>query len=63
MNTTEKAHMKQWCDQLIAARRLTFLQAPEGWLASLDGCPMSYGETVAVAMGWAFVMSHKSAYE
>jgi len=63
MDTNEKAHMTEWCARLIKAQRLTFMQAAEGWLASLDGYPMSYGETRGVAMGWAFIMSHKSAYE
>lgn len=63
MNANEKAHMAVWCEQLIKARRLTFQQTADGWLASLDGFPMSCGETVGVAMGWAFIMSHKSAYE
>lgn len=63
MDINEKAHMAQWCAQLIKAQRLAFSPSAEGWLASLDGYPMSYGETTEVAMAWAFIMSHKSAYE
>ena len=63
MDINEKAHMAQWCTQLIKARRLAFSASAEGWLVSLDGYPMSYGETPEVAMAWAFIMSHKSAYE
>jgi hypothetical protein len=63
MNTHQKAHMVEWCEQLIKAQRLTFLRAAEGWQVSLDGYPMSYGETTGIAAEWAFIMSHKSAYE
>lgn len=63
MNSAEKAHMAVWCEQLIAAQRLTFQQTPEGWLVSFDGFYMSYGETVWLVAAWAFIMSHKSAYE
>jgi len=47
----------------MGARRLNFQRAAEGWLITLDGFPMSYGETQEIAIGWAYVMSHKSAYE
>jgi hypothetical protein len=63
MNTTEQSSVKAWCDQLMMAQRLSFQRAAEGWLITLDGFLMSYGETQEVAIGWAYVMSHKSAYE
>lgn len=63
MHTNEKARMVAWCERLLTSRRLTFQRTSGGWLVSLDGFPMSYGETMGVALGWAFIMSHKSAYE
>lgn len=63
MNTNEKSRMVAWYEQLMEAQRLTFQQAAEGWLVNLDGFLMSYGETQEIAVGWAFIMSHKSAYE
>jgi hypothetical protein len=63
MNTDEQTHVQIWFAQLMGARRLNFQRAAEGWLITLDGFPMSYGETQEIAIGWAYVMSHKSAYE
>ncbi len=63
MNTYEQIHSQIWFEQLMGARRLSFQRAAEGWLIALDGFLMSYGETQEVAIGWAYVMSHKSAYE
>ena len=63
MSTNEQPSVQTWVEQLTATRRLTFQRAAEGWLIALDGFPMSYGETHEIAIGWAYVMSHKSAYE
>ena len=63
MNTNDNQLMLAWSEPLVTAGRLTLHSIPEGWLASLDGFPMSYGETPRVAVTWAFIMSHKSAYE
>lgn len=63
MNTIKQTSVQTWFDQLMGARRLSFQRAAEGWLITLDGFLMSYGETQEVAIGWAYVMSHKSAYE
>ncbi|MCU6500696.1 hypothetical protein LPN04_23120 [Rugamonas sp. A1-17] len=63
MNTDEQNRMLAWYEQLMETQRLTFQRAAEGWLVNLDGFPMSYGETQEIAVGWAFIMSHKSAYE
>jgi len=63
MNTTDASPVRIWFDQLMEAQRLSFQRAAEGWLITLDGFLMSYGETQEVAIGWAYVMSHKSAYE
>lgn len=63
MNTNEKSSMAAWVKHNLEMRRLTFQQVAEGWLVNLDGFPMSYGETREAAAGWAFIMSHKSAYE
>jgi hypothetical protein len=63
MNTNDNQLMLAWSEPLVTAGRLTLDPIPEGWLASLDGFPMSYGETPRVAVTWAFIMSHKSAYE
>lgn len=63
MDSNEAELMLVWSERLVSERRLTFLQGAEGWLASIDGLPMSYGETKRVATTWAFIMAHKSAYE
>ncbi|AWL04613.1 hypothetical protein ACFOHT_11995 [Massilia oculi] len=63
MNTTEQASAQTWFDQLMKVQRLGFQRTAEGWLVTLDGFLMSHGETQEVAIGWAYVMSHKSAYE
>lgn len=63
MNTDEGCRMLAWCEELTETQRLKLEPVPEGWLASLDGFPMSYGETQAAAVMWTFVMSHKSAYD
>ncbi len=63
MKTDEGHCMLAWCEELTETQRLKLEPVAEGWLASLDGFPMSYGETQAVAVMWTFVMSHKSAYE
>lgn len=63
MNTNEQTYVQTWFEQLMGARRLSFQRAAEGWLIELDGFLMCYGETQEIAIGWAYVMSHKSAYE
>ncbi len=63
MNVEEDRLMVSWCEELAETRRLTVEPTAEGWWARLDGFPMSYGETVGAAVMWAFIMSHKSAYE
>lgn len=63
MNSTEKNCVQAWFEQLMGERRLSFQRATEGWLVVLDGFLMSYGETQEIAIVWAYVMSHKSAYE
>lgn len=63
MNTIEQTCVQTWCEQLMGAERLSFQHAAEGWLVALDGFLMTYGETREIAIGWAYVMSHKSAYE
>jgi len=63
MNTIEQTCVQSWFGHLMGAQRLSFQRAAEGWLVALDGFLMSYGETQEIAIGWAYVMSHKSAYE
>jgi hypothetical protein len=63
MNTNEQPCVQTWFEQLMGAQRLSFQRAAEGWLVALDGHLMTYGETQEIAIGWAYVMSHKSAYE
>jgi hypothetical protein len=63
MNITEQTVVQTWFKQLMGTQRLSFQRAAEGWHIALDGFLMSYGETQEIAIGWAYVMSHKSAYE
>lgn len=63
MNMNDNELMRAWSEPLLMAQRHTFQEIPEGWLASLDSFPMSYGETQRVAVTWTFIMCHKSAYE
>lgn len=63
MNSYDSDLIHAWSDPLLASRRLSLHPVAEGWLARLDGFTMSYGETEDVAVTWAFLMSHKSAYE
>lgn len=63
MDTTGQTCIQSWFEHLMRARRLGFQPAAEGWRIALDGFLLSYGETQEIAIGWAYVMSHKSAYE
>lgn len=63
MSINDDKLVLEWSDPLVAALRLTLRRVPEGWLASLDGFPMAYGETQRIAVAWTFIMAHKSAYE
>ena len=63
MNSTEKTCAQAWFERLMGEQRLSFQRAAEGWLVMLDGFLMSYGETQEIAIVWAYLMSHKSAYE
>ncbi|QJQ01990.1 hypothetical protein C798_17645 [Herbaspirillum rubrisubalbicans Os34] len=58
MNMDEDRRMVAWCDELAQTQRLKVEPVAEGWRVSLDGFPMSYGETVGAAVMWTFIMSH-----